>query len=180
MLEVSVNTNLSRFSDFLYFLLAMLNDRSEVLKEVGDYAAKRTQEGFDESTSPDGESWAPLDPQRYPYRPDRDGVIRPPSNPTTSSSKPLLNHGNLKASISYGFVSSESIRVGYFSGEKAKIAALQQGGLPSEAQFEKDGRRYTKTITPRPRRIIGISISCLLYTSPSPRDGLLSRMPSSA
>src|SRR5665647_3860817 len=27
---------------------------------------------------------------------------------------------------------------------------------------------------------IGDSISCLLYTSPSPRDGLLSRMPSSA
>ena len=26
----------------------------------------------------------------------------------------------------------------------------------------------------------GFSISCLLYTSPSPRDGLLSRMPSSA
>ena len=28
--------------------------------------------------------------------------------------------------------------------------------------------------------IFGFSISCLLYTSPSPRDGLLSRMPSSA
>ena len=27
---------------------------------------------------------------------------------------------------------------------------------------------------------IGLLISCLLYTSPSPRDGLLSRMPSSA
>ena len=26
----------------------------------------------------------------------------------------------------------------------------------------------------------GLSIGCLLYTSPSPRDGLLSRMPSSA
>ena len=26
----------------------------------------------------------------------------------------------------------------------------------------------------------GVHISCLLYTSPSPRDGLLSRMPSSA
>ena len=26
----------------------------------------------------------------------------------------------------------------------------------------------------------GINITCLLYTSPSPRDGLLSRMPSSA
>ena len=27
---------------------------------------------------------------------------------------------------------------------------------------------------------IGLQFSCLLYTSPSPRDGLLSRMPSSA
>ena len=27
---------------------------------------------------------------------------------------------------------------------------------------------------------VGIIFSCLLYTSPSPRDGLLSRMPSSA
>ena len=26
----------------------------------------------------------------------------------------------------------------------------------------------------------GVVVSCLLYTSPSPRDGLLSRMPSSA
>ena len=30
------------------------------------------------------------------------------------------------------------------------------------------------------RKRIGSLISCLLYTSPSPRDGLLSRMPSSA
>ena len=28
--------------------------------------------------------------------------------------------------------------------------------------------------------MIGLYIVCLLYTSPSPRDGLLSRMPSSA
>ena len=27
---------------------------------------------------------------------------------------------------------------------------------------------------------VAMSLSCLLYTSPSPRDGLLSRMPSSA
>ena len=27
---------------------------------------------------------------------------------------------------------------------------------------------------------VGLYINCLLYTSPSPRDGLLSRMPSSA
>ena len=29
-------------------------------------------------------------------------------------------------------------------------------------------------------KLIGQHIGCLLYTSPSPRDGLLSRMPSSA
>ena len=28
--------------------------------------------------------------------------------------------------------------------------------------------------------VIGLNGTCLLYTSPSPRDGLLSRMPSSA
>ena len=36
---------------------------------------------------------------------------------------------------------------------------------------------------PRPRKNIwgiGLNYTCLLYTSPSPRDGLLSRMPSSA
>ena len=30
------------------------------------------------------------------------------------------------------------------------------------------------------RRLIAQALACLLYTSPSPRDGLLSRMPSSA
>ena len=30
------------------------------------------------------------------------------------------------------------------------------------------------------KKYLGIPYACLLYTSPSPRDGLLSRMPSSA
>ena len=34
--------------------------------------------------------------------------------------------------------------------------------------------------TPNTNLLYGLSESCLLYTSPSPRDGLLSRMPSSA
>ena len=36
---------------------------------------------------------------------------------------------------------------------------------------------YTLDVSSPP---LAYSISCLLYTSPSPRDGLLSRMPSSA
>ena len=35
-------------------------------------------------------------------------------------------------------------------------------------------------LKPVHRRIIYAMYNCLLYTSPSPRDGLLSRMPSSA
>ena len=35
-------------------------------------------------------------------------------------------------------------------------------------------------ISPRRGSPIGAEKDCLLYTSPSPRDGLLSRMPSSA
>ena len=31
-----------------------------------------------------------------------------------------------------------------------------------------------------PNHLSGLPLACLLYTSPSPRDGLLSRMPSSA
>ena len=35
-------------------------------------------------------------------------------------------------------------------------------------------------LTRKNRKTLASSYSCLLYTSPSPRDGLLSRMPSSA
>ena len=38
---------------------------------------------------------------------------------------------------------------------------------------------YLFVITLQPHGVAGAS-TCLLYTSPSPRDGLLSRMPSSA
>ena len=41
-----------------------------------------------------------------------------------------------------------------------------------------EGRRYG--ITPEHANHNGLYYICLLYTSPSPRDGLLSRMPSSA
>ena len=37
-----------------------------------------------------------------------------------------------------------------------------------------------KTAEPHPKLEGTIYTACLLYTSPSPRDGLLSRMPSSA
>ena len=55
--------------------------------------------------------------------------------------------------------------------------AANAGGLvtkhASSVQLTVDAARTTATR-------MGNSYSCLLYTSPSPRDGLLSRMPSSA
>ena len=44
------------------------------------------------------------------------------------------------------------------------------------AFYTPQGRMVSKPAGKRPRHIH----PCLLYTSPSPRDGLLSRMPSSA
>ena len=48
-------------------------------------------------------------------------------------------------------------------------------GSPSPATYE----RSVASVAHNVRRAIEIG-ACLLYTSPSPRDGLLSRMPSSA
>ena len=46
--------------------------------------------------------------------------------------------------------------------------------------FQTDWPAFKCTTVMNPRRIMWANDFCLLYTSPSPRDGLLSRMPSSA
>ena len=43
------------------------------------------------------------------------------------------------------------------------------------------GSSYIRAVLPfRPSKLVVVDISCLLYTSPSPRDSTSSRMPSSA
>ena len=56
------------------------------------------------------------------------------------------------------------------SGAK-KAFALPEDALQKEIEKQ---NRHRGVFTPTDRK------ACLLYTSPSPRDGLLSRMPSSA
>ena len=46
-------------------------------------------------------------------------------------------------------------------------------------EFDYSGTQACKALKEEGYRVILVN-SCLLYTSPSPRDGLLSRMPSSA
>ena len=52
---------------------------------------------------------------------------------------------------------------------------LQDSGMDVQT-FDSANKVIKKLETENPKLII----TCLLYTSPSPRDGLLSRMPSSA
>ena len=59
----------------------------------------------------------------------------------------------------------------------AGFAAVIAGHSHQPRVEEKAGVLYLNPGSAGPRRCPG---SCLLYTSPSPRDGLLSRMPSSA
>ena len=61
------------------------------------------------------------------------------------------------------------------AGKEERLAALLRALSPLEAKY------VAKNLTREMRTGAGEGIMiCLLYTSPSPRDGLLSRMPSSA
>ena len=72
---------------------------------------------------------------------------------------------------------------------KIKEAAYEKQNRAMRAEHKRDtgktlGKRLTKGTNKRrvsfACRFAGMAGACLLYTSPSPRDGLLSRMPSSA
>ena len=56
-----------------------------------------------------------------------------------------------------------------------KAMVIHRFGEPEVMQWEDP-----PTPGPGPGEVVVKVHSCLLYTSPSPRDGLLSRMPSSA
>src|SRR5664279_3454316 len=93
--------------------------------------------------------------------------------------------GDLRGAFSVGSASeSSSESVGAHNGWPAAGAALLAcGGQSSERAFLQhvslklgEGSHHGEEELAFPRWGVG----CLLYTSPSPRDGLLSRMPSSA
>ena len=55
-----------------------------------------------------------------------------------------------------------------------------QSLLPSINEDPQQDPQVLKRMRERSDALLGLAACCLLYTSPSPRDGLLSRMPSSA
>ena len=53
-------------------------------------------------------------------------------------------------------------------------------GLPNRRKFSEELRDAIAMVNTSKQQLIMLTIDCLLYTSPSPRDATLSRMPSSA
>ena len=88
--------------------------------------------------------------------------------------------------VNYLNLTSESINSGQFVFSMCRDSDLD--GVVDEQDFDSDNDGCSDANEAYGDRsadggdsgIYGVDTPCLLYTSPSPRDGLLSRMPSSA
>ena len=77
---------------------------------------------------------------------------------------------------------SEFLKTGVALGAAVALTALAVSMKPGEVRldlFDDQGEQFFPEFTDGDA-INELEVTCLLYTSPSPRDGLLSRMPSSA
>ena len=94
--------------------------------------------------------------------------------PGTGKTHTLLGH------IEKFLETTDSDKIGYFTFSKN---AAQEGRERAALKFRLsmlDDLPYFQTLHSFCFNQLGLARDCLLYTSPSPRDGLLSRMPSSA
>jgi len=81
----------------------------------------------------------------------------------------------------------KNINVDIPRGKLVVLTGLSGSGKSSLARdtiYAESERRYVESLSSYIKQFIGVmskpDVDCLLYTSPSPRDATLSRMPSSA
>ena len=89
---------------------------------------------------------------------------------------------DLAASL-LGLTEVELLRADVVSAEAMVAAAQRVISAMTAVQavaIEAWGRREAEQLSVDKGEWAALAVACLLYTSPSPRDGLLSRMPSSA
>src|SRR5664279_4635811 len=86
----------------------------------------------------------------------------------------LEESGDIEVVGEAGLVHDAMVRIGALRPD----VAILDGRLPDGSGI--DVCRDVRSRQPETACLILTSFDCLLYTSPSPRDGLLSRMPSSA
>src|SRR5664279_4446170 len=110
------------------------------------------------------------------------GVAERPSSwlvpPATRFCAPIAQRPSSAPKRS-GCPSSTSLRRAPAASAAAKRIRPDASGSSEEGPDVTAGE-YTEAPPRRPRAHTEETMTCLLYTSPSPRDGLLSRMPSSA
>ena len=103
----------------------------------------------------------------------------------TRVAKKLLSHLNLKKDVKSYFKGNEIKKISEISNflnENKSVALISDAGTPL---ISDPGNMLIKKLVEDNFEIISIPgpssvLVCLLYTSPSPRDATLSRMPSSA
>ena len=91
-----------------------------------------------------------------------------------SFSKKSYSNNTLEESINLLEWDSLKTHLSTFASTKMGKRSILGFGIPSEYESSKRLLKETVEINELENKL------CLLYTSPSPRDGLLSRMPSSA
>ena len=90
----------------------------------------------------------------------------------------------LNADSCYIFTDTETTGLDINFSQIIQIGSLLTNDSLSQEKSQDIGCKLLPWIVPSPEAYLVHkkveSLNCLLYTSPSPRDGLLSRMPSSA
>ena len=107
---------------------------------------------------------------------------------SVSDEKNLIFNGNLSLDNNGGFASSRlGLKKNILKGVKSFTIRIKGDGNSYKLRLSQDNRRasYSANSESVNNRWVEINIPiedfiCLLYTSPSPRDNTLSRMPSSA
>ena len=85
----------------------------------------------------------------------------------------MMSSKHIRGDINFAWPSAEIAVMG----PKGAVEIIFRQDIGDEEKIEKRTQEYTEKFA---NPFIAASRGCLLYTSPSPRDGLLSRMPSSA
>ena len=102
-----------------------------------------------------------------------------------TGAKALEINGDVEADIDIGKITigQDAHFRGGIKADLAVISGIYEGTMQAESIWLTDTSRVSGEIRYQSLQMdrgAALNCSCLLYTSPSPRDGLLSRMPSSA
>ena len=87
--------------------------------------------------------------------------------------------GRRKFTVIHAGSEIEAAKISVGKAQSGEVSALMKGNIHTEILMHEALKRK-QGIRLKRRPSHAFYMTCLLYTSPSPRDGLLSRMPSSA